>query len=88
MGIASGPVVIGNTGISCAGRNEIVIGEPPNLAARLQAVAQPDTIIVSNDTCNLVQGDFKLKDVGLSSIRGYDKTQRPSQVTHKEMRAT
>ena len=80
IGIASGLVVAGNltgTGIM---QQETVVGEAPNLAARLQALAQPDTVVVSTETRNLIQNRFRLKNIGFHRIPGFEKTHRPWQV--------
>src|ERR1700684_2619877 len=58
IGIATGLVVVGEiigTGIA---RERTIVGETPNLAARLQALASPDTILVSEATQNLLRGMF------------------------------
>lgn len=81
IGIASGLAVVGNSGAYGATSNRIVIGEPPNLAARLQSAAQPDTVIVCSNTRSLVQHTFKLEYKGVSSLRGYKSPQRLWQVT-------
>ena len=73
IGIASGLVVLGDP-------YETVIGETPNLAARLQAVAQPGTTIISNETRCLVRNAFRLQDRGLYALRGYEKLFRLWQV--------
>ena len=81
IGIASGLVVVGNSGIYGGNPNQIVIGEPPNLAARLQSAAKPDTVIVCGNTRSLIEHAFNLEYVGASSLRGYKTPQRLWQVT-------
>ena len=81
IGIASGLAVVGNSEVSGAASNQIVIGEPPNLAARLQSAAQPDTVIVCSNTRSLVQHAYKLELMGVSSLRGCKTPQRLWQVT-------
>ena len=76
IGIASGLVLISDSG-------ETVVGEPPNLAARLQAVAQPDAIVISNGTRELVKTIFRLKNIGPCTIHGYEKMLRLWQVVSK-----
>ena len=81
IGISSGVVVVGNTEASGRSHNQVVIGEAPNLAARLQSEAEPDTVIVCASTRSLILDGFKLKDIGNSSLRGYKVPQRLWQVT-------
>ena len=76
IGIASGLVLISDSGGT-------VVGEPPNLAARLQALAQPDAIVISNETRELVKTIFRLKNIGPCAIHGYEKMLRLWQVVSK-----
>ena len=75
IGIASGLVVVGNSTGTGSVPEETVIGQAPNLAARLQALAQPGTAVVSGATRNLVQNRFRLKNIGTNSLAGFEKTQ-------------
>jgi predicted ATPase/class 3 adenylate cyclase len=69
IGIHTGLVVVGTMG--SGGRYEqLALGETPNLAARLQSLAAPDTVAISNTTHRLVQGYFTCDDLGIHSIRG------------------
>lgn len=81
IGIASGLAVVGNPGAPGTASNQIVIGETPNLAARLQSAAQPDTVIVCSNTRSLIRHTFKLELMGVSSLRGCKTPQRLWQVT-------
>ena len=69
VGIATGPVVIGDL----AGREaaDTVIGETPNLAARLQTLAEPGTVLISPTTRRLVSGLFELEDLGPQRLKGF-----------------
>ena len=80
IGIASGLVVVGNPIGAGTEPQETVIGEAPNLAARLQALAQPDTVIVSAETRNLIQNRFRLINIGVHALAGFNKTQMLWQV--------
>ncbi len=61
VGIATGVVVVGET----VGEGEqVVIGETPNLAARLQGLARPNTVVIANSTKQLLGGRFDLEDLG------------------------
>lgn len=75
IGIASGLVVVGNSTGTGSVLEKTVIGQAPNLAARLQSMAQPGTAIVSTATRNLVQNRFRLKNIGMNSLAGFEKTQ-------------
>jgi len=69
IGIHTGPAVVGDMG--SGGRHEqLALGETPNLAGRLQSVAGPDTVAISDTTHRLVQGYFSCDDLGLHSLKG------------------
>jgi TOMM system kinase/cyclase fusion protein len=69
VGIHTGLVVVGEMG--GAGRQEqLALGEVPNLAARLQGLAEPNTLVISNATSRLVQGYFDCQDLGAQPLRG------------------
>ena len=54
-----------------AGRQEqLALGETPNIAARIQGVAAPNTIMISPDTYRLIQGYFACQDMGAQTLRG------------------
>ncbi|NJO38794.1 MAG: AAA family ATPase, partial [Rhizobiales bacterium] len=66
IGIATGEVVIGDLE-----GDESVAGDTPNLAARLQNLAQPDHIVISGSTRRLVDGIFELDSVGKHQLKGF-----------------
>ncbi len=69
VGIHTGLVVVGEIG--GAGRREtLALGETPNIAARLQAIAEPDTIAISAATYRLVQDVFVCLDLGDHAVKG------------------
>ena len=71
IGLATGLVVVGEivgTGIA---QERTIVGETPNLAARLQALAAPDTILVSETTRNLLGGLFELDATGVHDLKGF-----------------
>src|SRR5262245_48908120 len=71
IGIHTGPVVVGTMG--SGGRHEqLALGETPNLAARLQSLAVPDTVAISATTHRLVQGYFRCDDLGSPSLKGVE----------------
>jgi predicted ATPase/class 3 adenylate cyclase len=69
MGIHTGLVVVGEMG--GAGRQEqLALGETPNIAARIQGLAAPNTLVISDATSRLVQGYFECQDLGAQTLRG------------------
>jgi class 3 adenylate cyclase/predicted ATPase len=69
VGIHTGLVVVGEIG--GAGRQEqLALGETPNIAARLQGLAQPDTVVISDRTARLVEGYFTCQPLGAQAIKG------------------
>src|SRR5438093_3891938 len=70
IGIATGVVVIGDLSREGALREHAVVGETPNLAARLQALAEPGTIVVAASTRRLLGDLFRLRDLGRHEVKG------------------
>src|SRR5262250_357039 len=69
LGIHTGLVVVGEMG--GAGRQEqLALGETPNIASRIQGLAAPDTVVISDATHRLVQGYFACQDLGAQTLRG------------------
>jgi class 3 adenylate cyclase len=54
-----------------AAREEAVVGETPNLAARLQALAAPGSVVISQATRRLLGGLFELDDLGPRRLKGF-----------------
>ena len=71
VGIATGLVVVGEIVGSGAAQERTIVGETPNLAARLQALAAPDAILVSEATQNLLGGLFELEFTGEHELKGF-----------------
>jgi class 3 adenylate cyclase/predicted ATPase len=69
LGIHTGLVVIGEMG-GGEQHGQLALGETPNIAARLEGLAAPDTIVISAATVRLVQSAFALEDLGLQSLKG------------------
>ena len=70
IGIASGVVVVGGEG---ALRENIVVGDTPSLAARVQALAEPGTIVIATSTRRLIGDRFFLRDLGPHTFKGFSE---------------
>src|SRR5215471_2524939 len=69
LGLHTGLVVVGAMG--GGGRQEqLALGETSNVAARIQGLAQPNTLVVSHATYRLIQGYFACQDLGAQALRG------------------
>ena len=73
VGLATGLVLVGDMAASGAARNLDVVGETPNLASRLQGLAEPDTILVSGNLHTLTGHLFQWRESGRRMIKGWDK---------------
>jgi predicted ATPase/class 3 adenylate cyclase len=71
VGIATGMVVVGNLTGEGAAKEQTVIGETPNLAARLQALAEPGTVLISESTHRLTDGHFDYRNLGPVALKGW-----------------
>ncbi len=80
IGVATGLVVVGELVSAGAAREQTALGETPNLAARLQALAEPNSILISDNTRRLAGDRFSFHDLGNVSIKGYDAPARAWQV--------
>ncbi|MDJ0976880.1 MAG: adenylate/guanylate cyclase domain-containing protein [Planctomycetota bacterium] len=72
VGIHTGLVVVGDVGVG-AHHEQLALGEAPNIAARLQAAAEPNTLLISNATRNLIGGQFDLEDLGKTGLKGLSR---------------
>jgi len=70
VGVCSGPVVVGETGNSATSWSMDAVGETPNIAARLQTLAAPNTVLISESTKRLASAAFDLHDLGLQELKG------------------
>ena len=76
IGIATGVVVVGDLLGAGSAREQTVIGETPNLAARLQALAEPDACVIAESTRRQIGSLFQLHDLGPQQLKGYAEPQR------------
>ena len=70
IGIATGLVMVGDLSGKSALRKHALVGDTPNVAARLQALAEPGTIVVAASTRRLLGDLFRLRDLGRHEVRG------------------
>jgi class 3 adenylate cyclase len=70
VGLATGLAVVGDLIGSGAAREESVVGETPNLAARLQALAEPDAVVIADSTRRLVGSLFEYQSLGEIELKG------------------
>ncbi len=71
VGIATGLVVVGDLIGEGAAQEQAVVGETPSLAARLQTLAGPGSVVISQATRRLLGGLFELDDLGPQRLRGF-----------------
>jgi class 3 adenylate cyclase len=70
VGIATGLVVVGDLIGSGASQEQAIVGETPNLAARLQGVAEPNSVVIAESTRKLVGNLFELEDLRPQDLKG------------------
>ena len=70
VGIATGLVVVSDLIGSGASQEQAIVGETPNLAARLQGVADPNNVVIAGSTRKLLGNLFELEDLGLKDLKG------------------
>jgi len=87
LGIHTGPVVVGEIG-NGARRENLALGNTPNLAARLQALAETGTVYISATTLRLVRGRFACQDLGVLQVKGFDRPTQVFRVVREEASGT
>src|ERR1700735_2102246 len=70
VGIATGLVVVGDLIGSGASQEQAIVGETPNLAARLQGIAEPNMVVLAEGTRKLLGNLFELQDLGGQDLKG------------------
>jgi class 3 adenylate cyclase/predicted ATPase len=80
IGIATGLVMVGDLVGEGAAQEQRVVGETPNLAARLQALAEPGAVVIAEGTRRLLGGLFELVDLGAHELKGFGEPVRAWQV--------
>lgn len=74
IGITTGLVVAGNIGSGERVEEDAIVGETPNFAARLQGLAEPNTVVVGANTQRLVEGLFEYDDLAPQRLKGMSRT--------------
>ncbi|MCZ6872001.1 MAG: AAA family ATPase [bacterium] len=75
IGIHTGLVVVGEIGKG-ASQEHLALGETPNIASRIEGIAELDTVAISADTYHLVQGYFVCEDLGQPALKGVSDLQQ------------
>jgi predicted ATPase/class 3 adenylate cyclase len=70
VGIATGLVIVGDLIGSGAAQEQAVVGETPNVAARLQSIAEPNTVVIAESTRKLLGSLFDLQDLRAQDLKG------------------
>ena len=70
VGVATGLVVVGDLIGSGASQEQAIVGETPNLAARLQSIAEPNSVVVAESTRKLLGNLFEFQDLGAQDLKG------------------
>ena len=70
VGIATGLVVVGDLIGAGEAQERGIVGETPNLAARLQGIAEPNTVVIAESTRKLLRNLFELQDLGAKNLKG------------------
>src|SRR5215472_2727871 len=83
VGIATGLVVVGDLVGEGASQEQVVFGETPNLAARLQALAEPGMVVIGPSTRRLTGGLFDYADLGAVEIKGLAAPVEGARVLHE-----
>jgi predicted ATPase/class 3 adenylate cyclase len=80
VGLATGVVVVGDLIGSGEAQERGIVGETPNLAARLQAIAEPNAVVTSESTRRLLGDLFEYRDLGMVELKGFPQPIKAVQV--------
>lgn len=83
VGLATGLVVVGDLITSGEGQERGVVGETPNLAARLQSLAEPDAVVIAPQTRQILGDLFEYRDLGDLEVKGFPEPIHPYQVARE-----
>lgn len=82
VGVHTGLVVAADIGDDPSRQTNAIVGETPNIAARVQDEAGPNTVYVSDDTFHLISGYFHAEPLGAKKLRGLSRPVNLFRVTH------
>ncbi|HLE26417.1 MAG TPA: BREX system ATP-binding domain-containing protein, partial [Thermodesulfobacteriota bacterium] len=83
IGIHTGLVVVGEMGAGDVREKMAVVGETPNIAARLQELAETNSVVVSSTTHRLIQGFFDGRELGPHTLKGFSQPMEVYQVLYE-----
>jgi class 3 adenylate cyclase len=84
LGIHTGPVVVGEIG-GGASYEQLALGETPDVAARLQGITSPNTVVISAATYRLLEGFFRCQPLGIPALKGVGQPLEVYQVLFESM---
>jgi class 3 adenylate cyclase len=84
LGIHTGLVVVGEVGGGTR-QEQLALGEPPNLAARLQGMAAPNTLVISAATFQLLGGFFACQPLGTRPVKGFAQPLEVYRILYESM---
>jgi class 3 adenylate cyclase len=84
LGIHTGLVVVGDMG-DATHQEQLALGDMPNVAARLQSMAAPNTLVISAPTYRLLTGFFRCQPLGTPALKGIDQPLEVYQVLYESM---
>ncbi|HEV2041074.1 MAG TPA: adenylate/guanylate cyclase domain-containing protein, partial [Casimicrobiaceae bacterium] len=82
IGIHSGIVIAGEMGVAASRERLAVVGDPPNVVARIQALAEPNTIVISANTYRLTNAHISATSLGEHVLKGVSKSMEVFRVEH------
>jgi class 3 adenylate cyclase/predicted ATPase len=85
LGVHTGLVVAGEMGAGGAREEMAIVGETPNIAARLQSLATPNALVISASTQRLVGGLFTYEDIGVHQLKGVSRPVQAWRVTGERL---
>ncbi len=83
VGVHTGLVVVGDMDKTNALETNAIVGQTPNLAARLQSIAEPNTLVTSGDTYKLIRGYFETVDLGAHELKGISQAVQIYRIDHE-----
>ena len=86
IGIATGPIVIGDLVSAGANIEKVAVGQTPNLAARLQGLAAPNTVVISPHTYRMLGQRFECRELGIHTLKGIPEPVLVREVTRQRDR--